>query len=277
MTTTRAMILCGNPAGQVPRLPLNPAWLDAIPVRTSTRSLDGSPIAPAVLERLDDACDRLGSRAPGDVRAALVWPVPDGVFRGVIGSYGSVRGAPALAAFIGPRERQLEIGYLGEAVVLEATAAGLDTCWIAGAFDPGRVARVLDLSDGEVVHAVTALGHRARHRNVPDFLAQTMVRSRSRLPLETIAPGSASWPGWARAAAEAVRLAPSAKNDQPWRLRMEDGALVIARKPGKVFWTVRFDCGIAMLHAELGAHGAGVVGRWERLDEPDVARLVPVV
>ncbi|MBO8128679.1 MAG: hypothetical protein H0Z39_05715 [Peptococcaceae bacterium] len=35
----------------------------------------------------------------------------------------------------------------------------------------------------------------------------------------------------------------------------------------------RLDCGIAMLHIELGARFAGVRGRWEHLSSPGVARF----
>ncbi len=36
----------------------------------------------------------------------------------------------------------------------------------------------------------------------------------------------------------------------------------------------RLDCGIAMLHIELGALSKGVKGRWELLKQPQVARFV---
>jgi hypothetical protein len=106
-------------------------------------------------------------------------------------------------------------------------------------------------------------------------VAQTAVKSRTRIPLEVIAPGAASWPEWARAAAETVPLAPSGKNGQPWRLRLEGGTLVVACKTDKPYWTAPFDCGIALLHVALGAMHAGIAGRWERLVLPDVARFVP--
>ena len=35
----------------------------------------------------------------------------------------------------------------------------------------------------------------------------------------------------------------------------------------------RLDCGIAMLHFELGVRAAGLSGSWEFLPPPDVARF----
>jgi hypothetical protein len=264
-----------NTARKLRLMTLDPAWFAAIPERASTRTFDGSPISAADLDRLDATCERLRSQMPGTVRAQLVRSVPAGVFTGVFGSYGAVQGAAAFAAFIGRDDAHVDIGYLGEAVVLEATLAGLATCWIAGAFDAARTAKLLDLAEGESVQAVAALGHAAPRRAVPDYLAQKWVRSRSRLPLETIAPGATAWPHWARTAAEAARLAPSGKNDQPWRLRLDGRTLVVARKLDRPYWTAAMDCGIAMLHTELAALHVGMPGRWERLADPDVARFVP--
>jgi hypothetical protein len=83
------------------------------------------------------------------------------------------------------------------------------------------------------------------------------------------------WPAWAREAAEAVRLAPSGKNRQPWRLRMDDDALVLAFDADGAYWTAPIGCGIAALHAELGAWHAGVSGTWQRLIGSDIARFTP--
>jgi nitroreductase len=78
---------------------------------------------------------------------------------------------------------------------------------------------------------------------------------------------------------EAARRAPSARNRQPWRFRIEGEAVTVftgsEKQNGKL--SPRLDCGIAMLHFELGARAAGLAGRWELLDAPDVARYVPAV
>jgi len=72
-------------------------------------------------------------------------------------------------------------------------------------------------------------------------------------------------------------VAPSAMHRQPWRFRLEDGALIVASSGVQTpRLSLRLDCGIAMLHAELGARGAGCDGAWEALTAPDVARWVPV-
>ena len=76
-------------------------------------------------------------------------------------------------------------------------------------------------------------------------------------------------------ALEAARLAPSARNRQPWRFRVRDGAITITEdgRPALPGISKRLDCGIALLHLELGARAAGVSGRSELLDPPQVARF----
>jgi len=248
-------------------------WFDAIPQRISSRRFDGVRPAPEVLDRLEWTSQRLSASAD-HARAVLVREAPPEVFTGLVGSYGKIEGAPALAAFIGPEDAGLEVGYVGEGVVLQATAAGLDSVWIAAAFDAQRAGRLADLRDGERVHAIAALGHAAKRIGSGERLMRAMVRARHRLPLDTIAPGHAGWPEWAREAASAVRLAPSGGNRQPWRLRIDGDALVIT-KAEKLYWTATLDFGIAVLHAELGAAHAGVTGRWVVGDGAEVARFVP--
>jgi hypothetical protein len=78
---------------------------------------------------------------------------------------------------------------------------------------------------------------------------------------------------WAQAAVNAARVAPSGGNKQPWRFSLEDGELVLTDHPARFYWTHRMDCGIAMLHAELGALHTGVHGVWRAEGDHVVARF----
>lgn len=258
----------------LPRFALEPAWYDAIAQRTSRRRFDGTPVRADAIEQISAAC-QLVSEPQDGVRAVLVDKAPDGVFTGLVGNYGAIVGATAFIAFVGPADSDVEIGYVGEAAILAATAAGIETCWIAGSFDRDAAGAFVELAEGEQVRAVTPLGHAPEQVRGGERLLHAFVRPRRRLDLEVIAPGVRQWPQWARAAAEAVRLAPSGVNRQPWRLRMDGEALVVSCVAESRYWTARMDCGIACLHAELGAMHAGVSGAWAMLPEPDIARFTP--
>jgi len=163
--------------------------------------------------------------------------------------------------------------------VLEATALGLQTCWVGGFFSRSALQEVITLSPDERALAVSPVGHASEQRPFAERLMRGTARASKRKPLTEIAPGiDGSWPAWAHAAVECARLAPSAINRQPWRFRMENGALVLGSSGPEIpAVTKALDCGIAMLHAELGARGAGVLGTWSDVTVgPDIARFTPV-
>jgi len=277
----------GSATGRRPAL--DPAWYDAIAARRSRRRYSDRKVAPAALDALRAFCHRF-RLAPG-ARAELV-EGDGGVFTGLLdrfgGAYGRVEGAPWTAAFIAPKGGEIQVGYVGEAFILEATRLGLGTCWVAGMFDRATAASLVKLHRGEHVVAVTPVGHPVERKQFVERMMSKAVRSAARRQVEEIAPGltrglgradvegsaGAAWPAWAVAAVEAARVAPSGANKQPWRFRLEGDALVMGGA-GKTYWTAPIDYGIAMLHVELGAAHEGVHGAWEHLPAPDVARFVP--
>lgn len=248
-------------------------WFSAIPHRVSSRRFDGESVEASLLDRLEARCHQLAAAGTG-AYPVLLRQAPPELFTGLIGSYGRIEGAPSAIAFVGTDDRGREVGYIGEAIILEAASAGLDTCWIAAAFDPGRAAAIVDLDAHERVHAISAVGTAAKKIGMSERLTRSTLRARSRLPLEKIAPGHEVWPKWAQEASSAVRLAPSGANRQPWRMRMDDHVLVIETVP-KAYWTAQIDLGIAMLHAEAGAAHVGVHGAWSV--GPNEARFAPRV
>lgn len=250
-------------------------WFDALAVRISSRRYDGVAVASPLLDGIEQTCHHL-TVPDGSARPVLIREAPSDVFTGLIGSYGRVAGAPSAVAFVGPEDAAHEIGYVGEAVILDATAAGLDTCWIAASFDAERTGNIIELAEHEKVHAIAALGHATKTVGTSERLMRASLRARRRLPLDIIAPGHEQWPAWAHEAASALRLAPSGANRQPWRLRMDGDAMVLAAAP-KTYWTAPIDFGIAMLHAELGAAHSGVRGTWTADTGGEVARFVPKV
>jgi len=256
------------------------AWLAAVARRVSRRVFDGQPAETAALDALEGVCS--GFRPFPDARIVLVRAPHVDIFKGLIGSYGKVRNAPHVLLFIGDEGSDTcdqHVGYVGEAAVLQATALGLDTCWVGGFFSAARTRQLVELAPGERVLAVSPVGHAVGDVAFSERGMRRMAGSHARKTVVEIAPGSTEggWPDWAVAAVETARLAPSAVNRQPWRFRFDAGALVIARDNGletpRV--TKRLDCGIAMLHAELGARASGVDGGWRDLSSGlDVARFV---
>ena len=250
-------------------------WHRAIFSRRSRRTFAARPVEHEKLDRLRTVC-RDFRPFPG-ARAELVLRSPENVFKGLIGRYGRVNGAPHYIAFIGDMEAsrvQEATGYMGEGVILEATALGLGSCWVGGFFRADAVGRDLALARNERVLSITPVGYPVSREDFSERMLEGLAGSRRRKSLtELVLEGRAS--GWTEKAIEAARLAPSARNRQPWRFRVQDSSIIVTEdgKPSLPGISKRLDCGIAMLHLELGARAAGVTGSWEFLESPEVARF----
>jgi len=258
-------------------MPLAAAWLEAVQVRRSRRSFDGRRPDADALAALQEHVDAF--RPFDAARVVLLPEAPQSLFLGIVGSYGGISNAPSALAFIGrtadPGVRAA-VGYTGEAAVLEATRLGLGTCWVGGAFNPSKGAAIAGAQSDERVFAVSPLGYPEARIGAKERIVFGVGRPKRRKGVEEFAPGVGSWPAWAQAAAAAVKVAPSAMHRQPWMLRMDGDSLVIGcQGPDTPKVSKRLDCGIAMLHAELGALSTGVAGEWELLTGDDVGRFTP--
>lgn len=267
-------------------------WAAAIVARHSVRTYDARPVESRSWEHLAEFCRSLPG--PDVARVELVRQAPPALFTGVVGSYGRVRGAPSALLVVAARDApafEESAGYVGQAVILEATSLGLATCWVAGFFDRRVASQLLSLGPQEQVLAVSPLGYAEAQARWGERLLRRAVRAHSRRPIGEIAPGfdEANWPAWAAQGVRFARTAPSAANRQPWRFDLEadptavgvgptaaepTGQLVISVVPRGLEAGIprRLDCGIAMLHFEVGARLLGASGQWEILESPQVAR-----
>lgn len=251
-------------------------WHRAIPERASRRRYDPRPVAEETLDRLERICRDF--RPFPEARTSLVREPVDGVAAGIIGGYGRVAGAPCYLAFIGRTESprgQEAVGYTGEGLILEATALGMATCWVGGLFKPRAVSSALDLAPGERVLAISPVGHPTAKAGLTDRSFKALAGSAKRKPVEDLLVGGSALEDRWRPAVLAARLAPSANNRQPWRFRIEAGAVTVLVDVVKSNEKLsrRLDCGIAMLHFELGARAAGLTGEWDFMEAAEVARF----
>jgi nitroreductase len=211
-----------------------------------------------------------------------------------LGTYGFIKGARGFllgAVRRGPGDLE-DYGYLLEEVVLHATGLGLGTCWLGGTFTRSTfTSRFGGVDRDETIPAVVSLGY-------PGDDGSGRIREREqgtrRLP-----PDQLFFDGeWAEPlgrdrldghgdALEAVRMAPSATNKQPWRIvrRGGDWHFYLVRTKGygkgspwfkllRIADLQRVDLGIAMCHFELVARESGRDGRWV-VEDPGLALPAP--
>ena len=257
--------------------------LTAMRRRVSVRSYDRRPVVPALLERLLNLADTAGHLTGVPPRVALVSGVEQTrrVLTYMIGSYGLVQNPPHLLVGILPEESdvaRLDLGYVLEQVVLEATRLRLGICWVTGSYDAQRAGDAAGLAPDEVAAAVCALGYPAGDRwgRFHSRTVRYLAGGHRRKPLTAIVFSGRWGEPWSPdgadpalvAALEYARLAPSARNRQPWRFIVSPDhvALALAR-PAPI------DGGIVMAHFALASAALGHEGQWEvRLGDDTLAR-----
>jgi nitroreductase len=258
---------------------IDQTWYSAIHIRRSQRSYDPArPMEPELLDKLRTACTEL--QPFPSARAVLVQGSAAEVFKGAIGSYGKIKNAGAFIAFVGDMDCpnvQEQVGYTGEAIILQATVLGLSTCWVGGYFRRPVAAELARTGPSERVLAVAPVGYRAPKLTLEEQMQARFGLRHRRKPLSDLVAGLPMdrWPAWCTAALEAARLAPSAVNRQPWRFAVAPAWITVSigGLPLDMVVSRRLDAGIAMLHLELGALSQDVRGHWEYLTRPEVARF----
>lgn len=249
------------------------SWYDAIFLRHSHRKYSGELPKDEVTTRIERVCNDFRP-FPG-ARAVLVKDPGKEVFKGAVGEFFyKVTQTPYYIVFIGDMDEpnvHAVTGYLGEGIILEATALGLNTCWVGGFYRPEAVMKQIDLEGEERVLGITPIGYSSEES---ERVGVSSKRYRRKDLEKLVLSGDVESKKWIRTAIEAVRLAPSAANRQPWRFVIGDDSITLSpnSERGGSRISRRLDCGIAMLHFELGGLSSGVQGIWEFLPHPEVAR-----
>ena len=195
------------------------------------------------------------------------------------GTYGMIRGAGLyiLGAVEDKARSQLDLGYCLEKVVLEATALGLGTCWLGGTFKRSRFARWMELADDELLPVIIPVGYPAKKKGLAEAIVPSGSSGRRKLWTELFfiedgkTPLTEEEAGPYRSALEAVRLAPSALNGQPWRIiKDSEGCYRLYLRENRLYnrgmgklRLQHIDIGIAMAHFELAAREQALPGEWE--------------
>ncbi len=223
-------------------------WYEAAKTRVSVRKYDSTP-EKAVLTDLKDFARTLSN---DDSR--IVVGVCNGIFDKLLGTV--IHGTSAYAALIQKTENEFMSGYIGEAFVLECTKRGLGTCWLGASYNKSKANSVVKLGGHEKLVCLIAFGIAAD--------AESKPRSRkSLLRLTGMEDASIDMLSkWQQCALRCARIAPSALNSQPWEFDVVgDSFQVISTSNNFGYGAV--DCGIAMLHVELGAAHCGLCGDWQ--------------
>ncbi|MEA5051739.1 MAG: nitroreductase family protein [Oscillospiraceae bacterium] len=211
---------------------------EAIEARHSVRSYLDKPI-PAetadALQREIDACNK-----EGGLHIQLVTNEPK-AFDGVMAHYGKFSGVQNYIALAGKKSAELDeaLGYYGERIALKAQTLGLNTCWVAMTFSKGTAKKHITVNAGEKLAIVIALGYGA-----------TQGIAHKTKSMESLCTAAGDMPAWFKAGMEAAMLAPTAVNQQKFRVSLSGDTVKIENLGGPYS---AIDLGIVKYHFEAGA------------------------
>lgn len=215
--------------------------MEAVRLRRSVRSFMDREIRGEVLEALRQEIEALNRVSGLNMQLCVDEPR---AFSGLMARYGQFRLARSYVALVGKKSADLDekCGYYGEKFVLKATQMGLCTCWVGGTYKKSNVpAQVLE---GEALKLVIAIGH-----------GETPRAPRRTKTVEQLSLVQGPAPEWFRRGVEAALLAPTAMNQQKFRLELDGDAVRAVALPG---FYAKVDLGIVKCHFEIGAGEA----RW---------------
>ena len=226
--------------------------VETIRERHSVREYDGKPLARAEFDALGAVVEECARESGLDIQ--LVGDNPE-VFN-VIARFGLIRECRTHVAFVvddakaGDVAADEAIGYWGQRIVLAAQDMGLNTCWCA--LCSRKKSRAV-VTPEKKIRLVIAVGH-----------GKTQGFSRKTKSVEALSSVEcAKGPAWFAEAMEAAQLAPTAMNNQNFKITLlSDGKTVRIDAPQSGLNVI--DEGIVRCNFEIAANEAGVDCRWER-------------
>lgn len=209
--------------------------MEAIEARHSVRQYKDKPIEAEKIQALRAEiaeCNR-----ESGLNLQLVVNEPN-AFDSAMAHYGKFSGVTDYFALIGPKGSNLDelCGYYGERLVLKAQQLGLNTCWVGMTFK--KVPSAFTVGKGEKLVVVISLGY-----------GETQGVTHKIKSASDVSQGEGA-PAWFEQGVKTALLAPTAMNQQKFKLTYRGGK--VEAKAGLGFFT-KVDLGIVKYHFEIGA------------------------
>ena len=241
---------------------------DAIAQRHSWRTYNGLALDSDTHARLTEAIGRAtdfsrtlfesitdAEGRPVTVTLPDIRLVSDDSLNGATGTYGLIKGARQfLILACGTTDADRIAGAAAfERFILDATAMGLDTCWLGGTFSRKRFDAVARIPEQMKIVAVSPVGHRTPSTRFAERMARAMVGATRRKPFDRLFTGIDTGASGSRA--------PSSGNCQPWRAGVTDRNRRVELYNATSNGFTCLDMGIALCHFIAASDAAGI--RWQ--------------
>lgn len=211
--------------------------LEAIRERHSVRAYKEIPIEEELRVQMDALVEQANEESGLNIQ--IIYDDPTG-FDARLAHYGKFSNVSNYIVLKGAPSQDFEerCGYYGEMLVLEAQRLGLNTCWVAMTFNKKSVKKLVP--KGEKLCMVIALGY-----------GENQGQPRTSKLMKDVLATQGAMPGWFADGVNAALLAPTATNQQKFKIGMVDGEPAI-RVSGVGFCT-KTDLGIVKYHFEVAS------------------------
>ncbi len=210
----------------------------AIKERKSVRRYKIDPIEGEVLEELLKEIEECNKES--GLNMQLVLNKPD-VFDNFFARYGKFKGVENYVALVGDKNKITaeKVGYYGERIVLKAQMLGLNTCWLALSYDKKRGKSYIEIPKGKKLYCVISIGY-GTYKGV----------ARKSKSFKELSKTEGEVPEWFVKGVESAMLAPTAVNQQKFRLELVGEKVKAVKLLGPYS---DIDLGIVKYHFEVGS------------------------
>ena len=202
--------------------------LDLMRVRHSVRQYKNQPIEPAKRDKINSFIKDINEESKLSIQAIYDEPK---CFDSFMAHYGKFQNVKNYIAIVGTKNDQEKAGYYGEKLVLKCQELGLNTCWVAMTHGKSKA----EIKRGQKLLIIIALGY-GETQGVMHKSKSISELSRADEVTE-----------WFENGMEAVKLAPTAVNQQKFLFELRNG-IVTAKNLGGFYSQI--DLGIAKYHFE---------------------------
>lgn len=212
---------------------------EAIINRHSVRQFIDKPIEEGILNELRTLIEECNQESGLHIQLVTDEPL---AFNSVMAHYGNFSGVSNYIVLVGKKDKLLDekCGYYGERIVLRAQQLGLNSCWVAMTYKKIPSAFIIDKKQHEKLTVVIALGY-----------GKTQGKAHKSKTIIEVSNASSETPSWFNEGVQFALLAPTAMNQQKFKLLYNNGEVIAKANIG--FYS-KLDLGIVKYHFEVGAN-----------------------
>jgi len=195
-----------------------------------------------------------------------------------LGTYGFIGGSPDFLTLVYEKNNPFPLmeeaaAYTFEQLILFCTGLGLGTCWLGGSFSRKDFLEPVQLKPGEILRIVSPVGTINPKIRFTETLLGSKGKHLSRKPFESLffhenfdTPLLRESAGTYEKPLEMVRIAPSANNQQSWRIVLDRNGLHFYQHLSAIGFNA-IDLGIALCHFEQTCNESSIAGKFEVLND----------